>query len=400
MIELADERAAPSQALPRAQLRVGGITIARHQLAVLLAAGCERIICMVRQLDGATAELQHAAESAGAQFHALVGLRGLAALVTVADEVVALRDGLLADPDTVLALIEGGPAVQVQPETPALSEGFERIDAVYADAGLIRVPGRLVERLRDLPSDADVFSGLLRAALQAGVPRRELVREVHESGRWRLIRSEAEAHAAEPRWVAGHLTTGDTASPGTALAALGVRRFAPAMLHLGNAGMRLIVGAISLVLLGLGAGWLGHPAVGLGFCAVAWPLQRGGTIIERIERSALRRPPGWLRGDVVLDWLLDAALVALATWALPPFAEEPVLAHVFAPAMLIAMLRIVPRIAPPRIGVWIADRMLLCLALIAASAAGLSGPVMALSALALAAIGILSPKPLTGLTSV
>ena len=396
MIELADERAA----LPRAALRVGGITISRHQLAILLAASCERIVCMVRQLDGATAELQHAAEAAGAQFHALVGLRGLAALVTVADEVVALRDGLLSDPDAAIALIEAGPAVQVQPETPALSEGFERIDAVHADAGLIRVPGRLVERLRELPGDADAFSGLLRAGLQGGIPRRELSREVRDAGRWRLVRSEAEAHAIEPRWVSGHLTTGDTASPGTALAAFGVQRFAPAMLHSGSAGVRLGVGAVLLVLLGLGAGWLGQAAVGLGFCALAWPLQRAGAMIERIERSVLRRSQGWLRGDVVFDWLFDAALLALATWALPPFLGEPPLAHVFAPAMLISMVRIVRKIAPPRTGAWIADRMLLSLALIAASIAGLTGPVIAISALALAAIGIWSPKPAVGLTSV
>ena len=387
-------------ALPRAALRVGGISIARHQLAILLAAGCERIVCLVSQLDGTTAELQHTAEATGAQFHALVGLRGLAALVTVADEVIALRDGMLPDPATALALIEGGAAVQVQPETPALSEGFERIDGVHADAGLIRVPGRLVERLRELPGDADAYSGLLRAGLQAGTPRRELPREVLLAGRWRLVRSEAEAQTVEPRWIAAHLTTGDTASPGSALAALGVQRFAPAMLHSGSAGMRLGIGAELLVLLGVVVGWLGQPAVGLGVCALAWPLQRAGAMIERIERSALRRAQGWLRGDAVFGWLFDAALLALGTLALPPFPGEPLLAHVFAPAMLIALVRIVPAIAPPRIGVWIADRMMLCLALTGATLAGVTGPVMASSALVLAAIGIFAPNPAARLTSV
>ena len=164
--------------------------------------------------------------------------------------------------------------------------------------------------------------------------------------------------------------------------------------------MRLGVGAILLVLLGTGAGWLGQAAVGLGFCALAWPLQRAAAMIERIERNALRRPPGWLRGEAVFDWLLDAALLALATWALPPFPGEPLLAHIFAPAMLIALTRIVQRIAPARIGVWVADRMLLCLALIAATLAGVSGPVIAVSAMVLAAIGMFVRKPADGLTSV
>lgn len=400
MIELADEGADPPRPQLRGLLRVGGITIARHQLAVLLGAGCERIVCLVPALDGTTAPLQHAAEAAGAQFHALVGLRGLAALVTVADEVVALRDGLLADPDAALGLIDAGPAVLTQPENPAVAEGFERIDALSADAGMIRVPGRLIERLRELPGDADGYSGLMRAALQSGTPRRELARDLRETGRWRLIRTEADAHAADPQWVSAHLTTGDTASPGTALAALAVQRFAPAMLHSGGAAVRLGVGAFVLALLGLGAGWLGHAAVGLGLCALAWPLQRAAAMIERIERRALRRVPGWLRGDTVFGWSFDAALLALGTWILPAFPGEPLLAHVFAPAMLIALIRIVPRIAPPRIGVWIGDRMLLCLALIGASVAGQVGPVMATSALVLAAIGIFTPKPATGLTSV
>ncbi|MDE2620800.1 MAG: hypothetical protein KGL54_11625, partial [Sphingomonadales bacterium] len=183
---------------------MGGQLVARHQVALALAAGCGRIICIARGFSPDFAALQRDAEQAGATFHVVSGAAGLSGLVTAADEVLAVAEGLLPTPGDALPLLTGGQSVLVQPAVEGVAAGFERIDPEQAWAGLMLVPGRLVDRLMDLAPDVDPVSALLRIVLQAGLARRSVPEAVRTGGHWLLIRSEADAQLAEERWMARH----------------------------------------------------------------------------------------------------------------------------------------------------------------------------------------------------
>ena len=172
---------------PRAYLRLGGATLAHHQLALALAAGCERIACLAKAFDPELAALQREAERAGARFHMISGGRALSGLVTASDELLVLGEGVIVSPVDALEMIAQAPAVLVLPAETAVQQGFERIDINHAGAGLMLLPGRLVERLNDLPPDADPASALLRIALQAGINQRMVPQSVINDGRWLLV---------------------------------------------------------------------------------------------------------------------------------------------------------------------------------------------------------------------
>ena len=142
----------------RAHLRVGGVSLARHQLGVVLALGCQRIICIATSLDPELVALQHVAEDGGASFHCISAPMALLGLVSAGDELIALGEGLLAWPDLAIGQLDTASVVLVQPIEVGLAAGFERLDINHAAAGAMRIPGRLVERLAELPADCDIFS--------------------------------------------------------------------------------------------------------------------------------------------------------------------------------------------------------------------------------------------------
>ena len=89
--------------------------MANHQLGLLLALECQRIVVLARYLSPGLLAVQQAAEARGAQFHVAADARGLSRLVTANDELVVLSDGLLADHDAARALLDRGPTVLAQP---------------------------------------------------------------------------------------------------------------------------------------------------------------------------------------------------------------------------------------------------------------------------------------------
>src|SRR5262245_17177322 len=153
----------------RAFLQVAGTTVAWHQMSLALTLECRKILCLARALTTELIALQHAVEAAGAQFVVVTTPRQIVGQITAAEDVLVFADGLLASPQSLASLIDSGPAVLVQPIETGLARGFERIDINHAAAGVMRIPGHLVERLADLPGDCDVASSLTRVALQAGV---------------------------------------------------------------------------------------------------------------------------------------------------------------------------------------------------------------------------------------
>lgn len=380
---------------PRAWLRVGGATLARHQLALALAAGCERIVCHARLLEPELVELQHIAERAGARFHMAANARALCGLVTAADEVLVLSEGLVPAPADALELLAHGPVVLALPGETAIPAGFERIDINHASAGLLLLPGRLVERLNELPSDADPASSLLRIALQAGVAQRLVPQAVSTSGRWLLIRDEDEAHSAEQRWM-DRYTSGDGRSPGQALAALGVRRYGPALLHAGSGGQALGLGGWVIVVLACGLAWFGFSAVALGLLAPAWLLRQASGIIEAIQSEALgTRASAWSR-TAIFGWLFDGILVVVLALAVPPMPGEPVWHRLFVPVMLVGLLRLAGQVFEGRGRSWLNDRMVATLLLSLCAASGMLALAEPLLAVILLGAAIISgPRRLT-----
>lgn len=357
------EPADPARPEPRAFLRVGGTNLVRHQLGLVLSAGVERVVCVAREPAPELAVLQREAEQASVRFHVVAGAQGLAGLVTAADEVLVVAEGLLPTTGDALRLIEMGAGVLVQPAEDGIPAGFERIDLNHAAGGVMLIPGRLVDRLNELPPDADPSSALLRIALQAGIQQRSVPDEVIRGGRWLLVRNEAEAQAAEASWMSRH-TAGVEGTPGPLLARILVRQFGPALLHGGNGTGVVAITATVLALLGLGLCWSKHVAVGLLFAGAGWVLRRAAAMLGRVQRESLslRRP--FPMREFLFDVIFDTIIVAMLVIAIPPLPGETLGARCFAPLVLLGLLRLLPRGFPGRWSAWADDRLVLTIILV------------------------------------
>lgn len=377
------EPAGAGQPFPRAFLSVAGATLARHQLGLALALDCQRLICMARGVSPELIALQHAAEDAGVQFAIITNSRQLAGLVTAADDVIVISEGLFAEPASVVPLIDGRThAVLVQPVEGALAAGYERIDLNRASAGLMRIPGELTQKLQDLPPDFDLGAALMRIALQAGVEMREVPLEARAGSDWRLVRSEAEAVVLENEWLKMRLHEGFV-SPGRALAKAGVIGFGSSLLHAGNASNAISAGVVAILALAAGLGWFGMVWVGLLFAAGAWVLGEAGRLLRSAERRVLGLvPPAIPRSDILL-WLTDSVIAGLILVDEPHFAGETVISWLAAPIILLLLLSLIPRVLGGKAATWIGDRLVLGIVLAAASAAGQTLPVVQLASIGL-----------------
>jgi hypothetical protein len=383
----------------RAALRVGGISIARHQLSLALALQCERIICIARALSPEIAAIQHAAEQAGAGFHLITETRPLVGLVTSIDEVVVIADGLLATPEEATSLLDTGACILVQPVESGLQAGFERIDLSHAAAGAMRLPGRLVERLADLPPDCDAVSALQRIALQAGVRQCDLPAGLRESGAWRLVRDESEAPPAESEWIRARTAPRLGAAPSDVAIRAAVRSFGPTLLHGGGGGNGLRIGAFVGLLLALGAGWFGLAVFALLLAGLAWAVRRASEVLLEIERSALRRARPALLGEDIFTWALDAVLVLVVAWNIAGMPDDlGFVGRVFPATILVLMLRVVPRALAGRWAGWFSDRALAAIALAVLALGGLRAEVICSLAAALALFAAVWPIEQSRLT--
>lgn len=386
------ETAAPGSNEPRAFLRIGGMTVARQQLALALALGCERIVCIVHAASPELAELQQAAESAGAHFNLIPGPRQLIGLVTTIDEVIVLGDGLFVSTPDAAALLEQGPAVLVQPIEQGLAAGFERLDINTAGAAAMRIPGRLVERIAELPADCDATSALQRIALQAGVRQRQIPGPVGAALFWSLVRSEEEAHALEPLWIRQRTREDAPLGPSRWIALLAVRGLGPALLHAGSGAGVMAIAAAVLAILALGTGWFGFSGIALGFCGLGWITRETAAMLARIEGDG-SPASGPIASRVAYGWLIDAVMVTLATWsagALHP--GLPLADRIFPPLVLIGLLRMLPRTLDGRWSRWLDDRALLALFLSVTILAGVGTGAIYLASVLLLVLGILLPR--------
>lgn len=380
------EPAGANPAVPRGLLEIGGASVVRHQLVLALSLGCRKVICVARELGQGMLELQHEAERGGAQFHLVSGVRQLAGLVSAADELIVLGDGVLAAPVDAAALLEQGPAVLVQPIEAGLAAGFERLDINHAVAGAMRIPGGLVERLFELPPDCDIASALTRIALQSGVRQRMVPPELRDGACWHLVRDDDEAHRVEEHWVDLHLGTERQVSPGSCLARFLTRCFGPMLLHAGSGARAVILGAGGALALAFAAAWIGYPVIGFVLLGLAWLARRVGELLSRVERDSLRLAPSLFPREAMFGVLVDLVIVLLVAWSKGADVPATVLSGAFAPLMLVGVLRILPRGQSAAWQQVSGDRLVLCFGLAIAAGSGVLG--WAVKAVGLAILGL------------
>jgi hypothetical protein len=358
---------------------VAGKPIARHQLDLALALGCEKILCVG---NGAAAEaiaLRHAAEANGARFQIMRGVRDLPAAVRGDDQLLVLAHGLLPESGRAFALLKEGPGVLVLPAEAGWGAGFERLDLAAAWGGAMVIPGRLVVGLDQLPEDAEPIAGLLRLARQGGVPERALPESELAERRWQIVRTPEAAHALEPAWLRRRLPPVSGFRPTAWLARLALRRFGSRLIG-GRRGFA-VVAAVSLVLTGgaFAAGWFGLPWLGfvvLALAALANESAEGLVLLQRPIFGAETKPS---QGIFIVRAIWDLARVAIGTLAIDATRAE----RVFPPLVVAGLLRIAPPWPEAGWRALAADRGLLAIVLALASSAGMAEGVFMLLALAL-----------------
>ena len=378
---------------PRGLLRLGGRSIAHHQLATALALGCDRVICLADGLPGEVIALQHAAERAGASFQVTGDGRAVAQLVKPDDELLVFSDGLVAAPEAVGTLLGGRSGVVVQPVESGLAAGYERIDLNHAGGGVMRLSGRLAAGLADLPGEWNPVSALLRIAVQSSLRQVVLPQALIDNGRWALVRSDGEAHRLEPHWLRQHTAKRDGNGPGRWLAARLVELLGPALLHAGTRPHIVVLGAAALALLALGSAWFGAYAAAFAGLGIAWLVRRSAAILARVHGERSLGASRWLDPETGFGVLLDLGFGAVAAWRLAathPVANAYVVGG-FVALVLLGLLRLLPPLfAGAKWSGWLEDRLVLALVLAAASLTSVFGLALMAGSLALLAFGLIA----------
>jgi hypothetical protein len=160
----------------------------------------------------------------------------------------------------------------------------------------------------------------------------------------------------------------------------------------------VIGAAVVLLVLAFGLGWLGWSGPGLVTMAVAWLLGEATVVLKRIEADRVVPSGSSMSWHGLFDWSTDALLALLMAWAVPATAGLSGLERVFPPLMLLALLRILPRLVHQPWTAWLEDRALLAILVGLGLLAGLGTPLIYGLAILLAACGILWPLGAARLT--
>jgi hypothetical protein len=367
--------------IAEAPLSLAGKSIARRQLDFALAAGSERVIALGNGALPEAVALRHVAEARGVRFQCIGDAHGLLGAVPAGDELLVLAPGLVAEEPGALEALERGSAVLVLPAGPGVAAGFERIDLERAWAGALVLPGRLVERLADLPPDSDATAALLRIALQARVAEKRLAEKVLDEGSWSIVDGGGDPAAQQRAWLKRNLPR--VAGPGLSdrLVGLALRELAIALLAAPRALPALWSGA-ALTFLGA----VGTAAYGLG--APAFILVALGALLAEFAGGLahLRDAPfGRARRHrfaVFAPAMVDTALAASAALVI----DGPWLHRLFPPLVLLAVLHAARPARWRGMAALLGDRAVLALLLAFATAFGAAEPAVMLLALVVAGL--------------
>jgi hypothetical protein len=369
----------------RAELPLAGRSVLARQVDLLRAERCERVLCLCERVEGEVLRLQQEVEAAGITFQALRGFLHLPALIRAEDELVILADGLLPDPAIVADLFAQASPPRFVAALPAASplvaqhpDDYERIDALHHWAGLLVMRGAPVQHLADFPPDADAISLLLRLALQAGTPRRDLPGSDAAPAGWLLATGGAALAEQEEALVARAVGAIDWRKPSQALARIMAGKLAPDGIEQGP-GLATLASAL-LLLGGVGsafAGWAGTGALLAACGALSAAL---GAVLGDVRRGLLGTGPSAAfagRLGLAVDGL--AALALLFALAPSPLANP---LGVLGP-ITIGLARLVLRERPSSPAAPVADRFVLLAILATAAFTGFMPQATALLALLL-----------------
>lgn len=360
-----------------------GRTVLQHQLELALDLGCERVICFSERPPDELESLRQRCSRAGVPLRLLHRPQELSALVAATDRLLVLACNVLLDEGIVATAAKSSHFVLAVPAYPAVSKGFERIDATRAWAGLMVLPGTAVEELHHLPSDIDPASAMLRVALMRKVPLRELPVRTLSDGSINFPRSAAELQAAEHDRIGRMARPASFAAPMRAVIERLAIRVAPQVLSrsYGKLFLPLAIAA-ALLLTGLLA-CIHAPGWAIFALALAYGVITGLRIIRRVGgsdgRSALR--DRLTEGFEVAGDLLLIAVLATADELGPGAAE-----NLFAPLILIGLLRLAQRHRSSHHAITASDRVLLTSVLLLAHGAAVLIPVVMLLSLGLLAL--------------
>lgn len=330
------ERLDGGSAIPLGLQRVGGRSIARQQLELALQMGCERIVCLSEGMHEGVPALQQAAEKAGAKFHVIRGTRPLSGLVTAADEVLILADGILPDAERVQATIGARPAILLFASEPALAAGFERVDAAHCWAGVALLRGSTIEHLSKLPEDFDPISALLRIGLQAGTKQLVLPAELLDTGEWMLVRSADQLERAGQRQVSRLLEPAPWSAPALALVDRVVGGASAWLMEKGIGSAALGGATVALSAAAVATAHYGSTAAGLFALLPAALSGRASSAISRLSGRGQ-----WFAA--AMAGVIDLALLAIAAIHV---SQSLAAQGMFAPLVALALMLICGRILP------------------------------------------------------
>lgn len=358
-----------------------GKSIARRQLEFALAAGCDAAIALG---DGGGEEaiaLRHQAEAGGMKFRTMGTTHNLLGAVGTGDELLVIAPRLIPANADALRIVGESRSILVVPADPGISLGFERIDSARAWGGAMLIPGRLVEGLAQLPRDCDAAPALLRIALQAQLPSRQLAPAALTDGSWIVLRG-PERPAVEALLLDRALPRPPRSHFSVWLAGAVMRRFAPRLLGQRFAGPALKAGIVALALAAGMAGAYGLPALSLALVALVALAAEAAIAFDRMGAPALIAGGGkpalfgnWGR------WLADALLVLCIALAIGGEWHH----RLFPPLALLAALHAARPGGRRDLAAILGDRAVLAAAFAAAALAGFTEQAAMLATLAILA---------------
>ena len=227
------------------------------------------------------------------------------------------------------------------------------------------MPGRLVERLSELPPDCDAISALLRIALQGRVPEKILPEAVLAEGRWVMIQSSAQIAGLEPDWFRRHAARPTPFAPGRALARIAVGALGGRLLGRGvKPGLFTALG-IAVAGMGVAGGWLGQAVAAIAACGIGWLLVEYGSALRWVAGAGSGDARPDERKGLAFDQPIDLAFMAVLALAM---SEAP--DSLFAPFIFIGLLRLAGWLFTQKWAEFLQDRALLAIILGLAAAFG------------------------------
>ncbi len=357
-------RAKDAPEVPISEISLAGMSIGERQLDFALAFGCEQVICITHEDEDAYADLREQAEACGAEFTAISSARSLLGKVGTTDELVVIAEGLLLDAGIALDALSGRNGVLVLPVDTGIAAGFERIDLNYAWAGVLCMPGSLVERLTQLPPDCDAASALLRIALQAQVPERQLPESVVAQQKLALVGDASRVTEIGEQWQIANIPRPSIYAPGRSITSLAMRKMGASILAKGLKPSLFKGAGLTIAAAGCAASWFGVPVVGIAAGGLGWLAAQAGTALDRMMHVGIAEKPSSEGADFAIGWMFDVLLVAILTFAL--YGSWP--DRLFVSVVMLAFLRLWENLAKGRWADLAHDRLLL--AAILAVAAG------------------------------